>query len=131
VRKLVDGNGDGDMLDDGENLLHADGLWLPTDIAFSPDGGLYVTSIGGPGTVSHLPTGDGPVMAEAVVTGVPAVSAMAFLDNGDLLVTETSAPVQGAPNLRPDRIVRIPAAELEPTEPPSGPRIFIPIAERS
>jgi plastocyanin len=131
VRKLVDGNGDGDMLDDGENLLHADGLWLPTDIAFSPSGGLYVTSIGGPGTVSHVPTGDGPVMAEAVVTGVPAVSAMAFLDNGDLLVTETSAPVQGAPNLRPDRIVRIPAAELEPAEPPSGPRIFIPIAERS
>ena len=127
VHRLVDLNGDGDMLDEGENVLHADELWLPSDLVVSPEGRLYVSSIGGPGSILHIPTGTGPVTAEAVVTGVPAISAMAFLPGGDMLASETSTPAQGAPNLRPDRIVRIPAAELEPTA--ALPRIFIPIAE--
>jgi len=145
LRRLEDMNADGDVLDDGENTLAGDGLWLPTDLAFSPDGYLYFAEIGGPGRIAYAWTEGDPIpfaeqttsvagrlqngapFGHTVVMGLPAVSALAFEPDGDLLATNTGHPnAPPMPNLRPDRIVRIPASRLGP---PSGfATIYLPVA---
>lgn len=125
IRRLVDANGDGDALDEGENTLFIDGLVLPTDIAFDPEGHLYVTEIA-PATLSRIdpacwsPGMPCPASAKVVVAGgLYAASAIAFLANGDALVTAGPAAPPPFPALKTDRIVRIPAGDLVPAPTPT------------
>lgn len=125
IRRLKDLNGDGDALDEGENLLFIGGLVLPTDIAFNPEGDLFVTEIA-PATLSRIdpacwsPEAPCPASAKTVVAdGLYAASGLAFLPEGDVLVTAGPAAPPPFPALKPDRIVRIPAGDLVPAPTPT------------
>jgi plastocyanin len=116
VRKLVDLNEDGDALDEGENTLAVDGLSMAVDLAFSPGGNLYVIQFGGrpaEGLVKLV----GQPGKGAEVGGLYAPSGLAFMASGDLLVSVAGAP--GTFNT--DRVVKVPAAALEPQDVPETP----------
>ena len=155
IRRLEDKNGDGDMLDEGEQSTLVGGLKLVTDLAFGPGGQLFFTQIAG-GTLSRI---DPACWSEGVTCAaddvalaadrLPGASALAFLPEGDALVTTTNQPNPDGPSLSGNRIVRIPADQLlpepEPTptgptptptevtptaEPPTNPTIFLPFLLR-
>lgn len=123
MRRLEDRNGDGDALDDGENEMFIGGLHTPTDVRIGPFGHVYVLEMF-PGTLSRVdPTcfADGtpcdPGAKVVVATGLTAATAMTWDDNFDALVT-MGPENPGGPTLRTDRIVRVPYAQINPTETP-------------
>ncbi len=111
IRRLEDINDDGDVLDAGENTLYADGLTTPIDLAFSPSGHLFVVEAV-PGRVSLVrQSGDVNDRMVEKVGGLFNPTAMAFLDDGDLLVTAFGAADAA---LVTDRVLRIRSEELAP-----------------
>lgn len=117
IRRLEDGNGDGDALDEGENTLWTSGPDAPTDLAFSPAGPmagrLFVLDIGA-GTVS-LVDAEGLPPVE-VARGLAGASGMAFEPTGDLLV---STGGEAQPAHATDRVVRVSRFDLAPSVPPT------------
>jgi plastocyanin len=114
VRRLTDLNEDGDALDEGENVLVLDGLTTAVDLAYSPDGRLFVLEFGGFAAQGRLTevTPDGPGVT---VEGLNAASAVVFDPSGDALVAVGTS----ASGLVTSRVVRVPAEQLEPIEVPT------------
>lgn len=134
IRRLEDINGDGDALDEGENELWADGLWLPMDLAFSPENGqLYVAELGF-GRISTVSTDASDAMddrVETVIEGIPALTAMIFTPDGDALVAATAfPPPPPASPVRAERVLRIPAEDLAPPPGETG-LIYLPLTLRN
>ncbi len=129
LHRLEDMDGDGDVLGDGEHSVLITGLKTATDIAVGDGGDIFFTEIF-PGTLSRLDPACwsvdapcGPDDRAVVADQLPGASALAFLANGDALVTTTSQPNPEGPSLNTDRVVRILAEDLvppvEPTATPS------------
>ncbi|MFN8422026.1 MAG: ScyD/ScyE family protein [Anaerolineae bacterium] len=119
IVRLTDVNKDGDMLDEDEFHEFVTGLGRPTTLAYSPSGRLYVAELGAR-RISYVPEGDGakPV---AVVTGISAVTAMAFEADGNLLVTyDVNGLPTGRPSANPNTVGRIAAGALEPAGVPTA-----------
>lgn len=120
VRQLEDKNGDGDALDDTENTLVMDGLSTAVDLAYHPNGALFVAQLM-PGTVQIVCETCQP----APFGGLAKPSGIAFAGNGDLLVS-VAAPDADPQRLSTDRVIRVPADLLPgggaaPTATPTGP----------
>jgi hypothetical protein len=125
VRRLHDANDDGDALDAGENETFVGGMHTPTDLRIGPFGHLYVLQMF-PGTLARIdPACWSPgsacdeAAAEVVATGLTAATALTWDDNFDALVTSGPANEAG-PSLQTDRVVRVPAARVHPTETPTA-----------
>jgi plastocyanin len=112
VRRLEDMNGDGDALDPGENTAFADGLTMAVDLAFDPDGRLWVLEFGGFAAIGRLVeiTEEGTGVA---IGPLNAPSALAFTDDGDALVA-TGLEDSG---FTTSVVVAIPAIQLQPGAP--------------
>jgi len=123
IRRLEDQNGDGDALDDGENVPFMTGLRTPTDLAFGPSGHLFVTEIaattlGRIDTACWKPSAPCAAATDRVVVAseLHGVSGLAFDTNGDALAVTTDArpPMGGRPLNTSNRVVRIRAAVVVP-----------------
>ena len=148
IRLLFDTNSDGDVLDEDENLLLTDDVYLPTDVvANGATNVAYIAELGRSRVVSlnssTLLTALscvflGGELAECfagagdrydgVANGVPAVTALALDEDDNVYATTTGSPIPMAANLSPDRVIRLTADDFvpedpgpEPTEPPTDP----------
>jgi plastocyanin len=126
IRRLEDKNDDGDAMDAGENELFLRGPVSPTDVAVGPDGMLYFLQMF-LGTLSRVDpacfaAGQPCEMddAQELVTDLYGATALAFLGD-DVIVSAAEEPSAEGPTLRPDQVLRIPAALLVPTEPEPTP----------
>ena len=126
IRRLQDLNGDGDALDEGENLLFMDGLLTPTDLALGPLGHLFVLEMFA-GTLARVDPAcwDGgepcePDERQVMAGGLTAATALTWDDNFDALVTMGPRNEAG-PSLRTDRVVRVPFTQTHPTPTPETP----------
>lgn len=137
VRLLFDSNGDGDVLDDGENELLTDDVYLPTDVVVHSASGLvYIAELGRSRIVSLnsdalftalICVFGGGELAECfadagdryvgVANGVPAVTALALEADESLLATTTGSPIPMEANLNPDRVIRLTADDFGPEDP--------------
>ncbi len=141
VRLLFDSNGDGDVLDDGENELLTDDVYLPTDIVVNSESGLvYVAELGrarivslnsdalfaamvcvfGGGELATCFAGAGDRF-DGVANGVPAVTGLALEADNSLLATTTGSPIPMEANLNPDRVIRLTADDFSPEDPDPEP----------
>jgi len=139
VRLLIDLDGNGDALGEGENVLLADDVFLPADIALG-EAGLFVAELGrqriaraSDGALREFAecwiatggVGCDPLSAtswQPVVPELSGVTALLFGAEGDLFAT-ADLGADGAMSVRPDSVVRIPADRLEPPDvtPTPGP----------
>ncbi|MEO8084439.1 MAG: ScyD/ScyE family protein [Ardenticatenales bacterium] len=113
IVRLTDVNKDGDMLDEDEFHEFVTGLSRPTTLAYSPDGRLYVAELGAR-RISYVPEGDGAQLAP-VVSGVSAITAMAFEPSGSVLISyDIDGQTTGQPSVVPNTVGRIAAGDLVP-----------------
>lgn len=141
VRLLFDANGDGDVLDEDENMLLLDDVYLPTDIAVdTEDSKVFIAELGRSRVASLNTAGlftamlcvfaggeladcfaDAGDRYDGVADGVPAVTALALDTDGSVLATTTGSPIPMAANVNPDRIIRLTVDDFEPEEPSPEP----------
>lgn len=93
VYRLRDRNGDGDADDAGERQVAADGLTDPVDLAFGPDGVLYVVERGSTTTVETDEAGATPIRGDGRLWRLADLRADVVVDD---LVTPLSVIIDGA-----------------------------------